>query len=221
MNKLTPTLAAIGLLLPLAARAQALNFGALDDAANVVHFRSGAEHGFVAGVGYARVVPVFERPLVLSADVSLAWAALDVSDHQIRIGARLPALEVRRWKLIAGVAPTLRGNETAINRMTNLGVDVAMVGGYYARRWFAAAELGFDWALSTYIAHKDSYRTLTFPDARDGWYANPGGNARAGGQGGVSFGRYDVILRAGFVRDITGAAPLLPFYGTLAVNARW
>jgi hypothetical protein len=217
----TLTVTALCLLLPLAARAQDLNLGALDEASNVVHVRTGAEHGFVAGVGYARVVPLFARPLVVSADVSLPWASLDASDYRVRLGALAPVLEVRRWKLSGGVAPTLRGTETALNRMTNVGVDLAMIGGYYARRWFAAAELGFDWALSTRVAHNDSYRALVYPAARDGWYANPGGNARAGGQSGVSFGRYDVVLRAGLVRDVRGEVPLLPFYATLSMNARW
>jgi hypothetical protein len=215
------SLTAVCLLLPMAARAQELNLGALDDTTNVVHVRTGAEHGFVAGVGYARMVPLFARPFVLSADVSLPWASLDASDYRLRLGALAPVLEVRRWKLSGGVAPTLRGTETTLSRMTNVGVDLTVIGGYYAPRWFAAAELGFDWALSTHVAHNDHYRTLVYPGARDGWYANPGGNARAGGQGGVSFGRHDIVLRAGLVRDLRGEVPLLPFYATLALNARW
>ena len=105
--------------------------------------------------------------------------------------------------------------------MTGVGADVGAVGGYYARHWFVAGELGFDWAMSTYVAHSDAYRSAVFDGARDGWYPNPGGNARAGLQGGVSFGRYDAILRLGQVRGIDGDPPLLPFYGTLALDARW
>jgi hypothetical protein len=217
----TLAIAAACLLLPLAARAQELNLGALDETTNVVHVRTGAEHGFVAGVGYARVVPFFARALIVSADVSLPWASLDASDYRVRLGALAPVVDRGRWKLSGGVAPTLRGTETPLNRMTNVGVDLALVGGYYARRWFTAGEVGFDWALSTHVTHNETYRALVYPEARDGWYANAGGNGRAGAQGGLSFGRYDVVLRAGLVRDVAGEAPLLPFYGTLAVNARW
>jgi hypothetical protein len=49
----------------------------------------------------------------------------------------------------------------------------------------------------------------------------PGGNVRAGSQGGVSFGRDDVILRVGQVRGVDGDPPLLPFYGTLALETHW
>lgn len=58
--------------------------------------------------------------------------------------------------------------------------------------------------MSTYVDHTDAYRSLVYAGARDGWYANPGGNLRAGLQGDVSFGRYDVIPRLGEVRDTGG-----------------
>jgi hypothetical protein len=206
---------------PVAARAQELNLAALDETSNVVHVRTGAEYGFVAGVGYSRVVPLLERRLVLTGDATLPWATLDASDYRVRVGAMLPLVGARRWKLAGALAPTVRGVKTELSRMTDLGADAALVGGYYARRWFAAAEVGFDWALTTYVAHTDTYRDNVYGGARDGWYANAGGNARAGAQGGVTLGRSDVILRAGAVRDVSGGEPLLPFYATLAVNAKW
>jgi len=211
----------LGLLVPLSAQAQEVNLGALDQASNVVHVRSGAEYGFVAGAGYSRVVPFLDRQLVLTGDFTLPWAGLDLSDYQLRVGALVPIVGARRWKLAASVAPTVRGTKNDIGRMTDLGADLGVVGGYYAPRWFVAAELGFDWAMTTHVSNSDLYRSTVYPGARDGWYTNPGGNARAGLQGGVSFGRHDIILRIGEVRDTSGQPPLLPFYGTLAFDTRW
>jgi hypothetical protein len=219
--KLAAMLAVGVLLLPLSAQAQALNLGALDGASHIVHVRTGAEYGFVAGVGYARIVALPDRSLVLTADATLPWAALDLNDYQLRVGGALPLVEARRWKLAAAIAPTLRGTRNELSRMTAVGTDVGVVAGYYAPRAFAAAELGFDGAFTTYVAHTQAYRQNLFAGARDGWYSMPGGNVRAGLQGGLSFGRYGVILRAGMVRDVSGEAPLIPFYGTLGVNARW
>ena len=105
--------------------------------------------------------------------------------------------------------------------MVSLGVDTGLVGGYYARNWFVAGELGFDLALTTHVEHSDAYRMNVHSDAMDGWYANAGGNLRGGVQAGASFARYDVILRAGQVRDVGGGPPLIPFYGTLTVATRW
>ena len=209
------------LLLPALVRAHEMNLGALEQSSNVVQVRTGAEYGFVAGIGYARVVALPERPLLLTAGATLPWAAFDIQDYRLRVGGALTLLDVRRWKLLAGVSPTLSSTKNELSRMTAIGTDVGVVGGYYARRAFVATEVGFDWALTTYVAHTEAYRQNVYAGARDGWYSNPAANLRGGLQAGLSFGRYDVVLRAGLVRDITGEPPLLPFYGTLAVNAKW
>jgi hypothetical protein len=212
----------LGLCAPLAARAQEINFGALQEAEpNRVHLRTGAEHGFVLGVGYSRTVPLFDRMLVLTGDLTLPWAELDVADYRARAGFMLPLIGPERWKLAGGIAATLRGTDNELGRMTNVGADFAFAGGYYAPRWFAAGEFGFDWAATTYVDHHEEYREIVYEDAEDGWYLSPGANIRAGLQGGLSLGRYDVILRAGMVRDITGEPPLLPFYGTLEMAMRF
>ncbi len=119
------------------------------------------------------------------------------------------------------VASSLRGTSSGIGTMTDVGVDASLVGGFYARRWFVALESGADFALSTHITHSDGYRMSSYPDAKDGWYADAGANIRGGAQAGIRFDRYDVTLRVGQVRDSTGEAPLLPFYGTLTVGAGW
>src|SRR4029077_6327263 len=67
---------------------------------------------------------------------------------RLRVGAMMPVIGGRRWKLAGAVAPTLRGTETGISRMTDLGVDLAAVGGYYTRPWFAAGARGFAWELA-------------------------------------------------------------------------
>jgi hypothetical protein len=212
----------MGLLLPLAAQAQAVNFGALKETQpNSVHLRTGAEYGFVVGLGYARTLPFLDRTLVLSGDVTLPWAEFDVSDYQVRAGVMLPIVGPDRWKLIGGIAPTLRGTSNQISRMTSIGADLTLAGGYYAPHWFAAGELGFDLALTTHLHNTELYRSTAYADAKDGWYAAPGGNARLGVQGGASFGQYDVILRVGMLRDVAAEPPLFPFYGTLAFAMHW
>jgi hypothetical protein len=117
--------------------------------------------------------------------------------------------------------PSVRGDSSAISRMASVGLDTSLVGGYYGRRWFVALESGVDLALTTHVAHTDAYRMYGYADAKDGWYADPGANLRGGLQAGVTVARYDVTLRIGQVRDSTGAAPLLPFYGTLSVGTGW
>jgi hypothetical protein len=207
---------------PSAARAQEVNLASLDDApANRVYVRAGAEHAFVAAVGYARAVRWPGRCVLLSGELAAPWAGLDASDFRLRAGLLVPVAALGRWRLAGTVSPTLRGTENELGRMTSLGADLGAAAGHYAARWFLAAEVGFDWALATHVAHGALYRQAVHADARDGWYSSPGGNFRLGLQAGASFGPVDLALRAGQHRDVGGAAPLLPFYGTLALGARW
>jgi hypothetical protein len=217
--------AAFGLVLvaPLVARAQEVNLSAIedDDSTNHVYLRTGAEYGFVAGVGYARSVSLLDRRILLTGDLTTPWAGIDASDYRLRAGVQVPIVGSRRWKLAGAIAPTLRGTKNDVARMIGLGTDLGLTGGFYARHWFLAGEVGFDWAMATHVANSDLYRTDVYAGARDGWYATPGGNFRYGVQAGASFGRHDLVLRAGQLRDISGGSPLLPFYGTLSLDTRW
>ncbi len=212
---------AICLLAPLTAHAQEVNLSQLGAEPNRVFVKTGAEYAFVAGVGYSHALPFLDRHLVLSAEATVPWAAFDLSDYSVRVGALVPIVGAAGWNLAGSLAPIVRGTESTISRMTNVGADLAIVGGYYTRSWFAAVEAGLDLAVSTNVTHSDDYRMTVYADAKDGWYANPGGNVRAGVQAGMAFDRYDVIVRAGQVRDVSGDPPLFPFYATVAVDSRW
>jgi hypothetical protein len=204
------------------AQAQEINLASLDDdAANYVHVRTGAEYGFVAGVGYARAVTVGNHQLLLTGDMTLPWANIDASDYRVRVGAALPLAFTHHWRAAIALAPTVRHTVNDVATMTSVGADASATGGYYARHWFAAGELGFDWNGVTHINNSELYRETVYAGARDGWYGDYGGNIRMGVQGGASFSRYDVVLRVGTLRDAGGEDPLLPFYGTLTLAARW
>lgn len=204
-----------------AAHAQELNLSSVDAEPNRVHVTTGAEHGFVAGAGYTRVLPFLDRHLALTGEAIFPWAGVDLSDYKLRARALVPLVGTTHVKLAASVSPILRSTKNDVGRMTNAGVDMGLVGGYYARRWFVGLEAGFDALLSTHVAHSAEYRDQAFMDAKDGWYSNTGGNLRGGVQGGIAVGRYDVTLRAGQIRDVSGGKPMLPFYGSLSVDARW
>jgi hypothetical protein len=214
--------AALVFLLASAAGAQELNLARIDgEAPNHLHVRTGAEYGLVGGVGYARAVPLAGRTVLLGGDLTVPWGNLDAGDWRLRASALVPLAAGERWKLSASVAPTVRSTSDDAARLIGLGVDVGAAAGYCATGWFAAAELGLDWEIATHVTSSDAYRKLVFADARDGWYAAPGGNFRAGLQGGVSLSRYDLVLRAGKLLDTGGSPPMLPLYATLTLDARW
>jgi hypothetical protein len=205
-----------------AARAQDVNLARLDEITpNRVSVRSGAEYGVVTGLGYSRAVAALGRTMLLGADVTAPWGGLDAADWRLRVSALAPLVGSDRWKLAATVAPTLRETSNDVARMTALGLDAGLVGGWYAPRWFAAAEAGADWSFTTYVENSERYRRLVYAGARDGWYAMPGGNFRLGLQAGLSLSRFELALRLGRLRDLKGDGPALPLYGTVAVTTRF
>jgi len=212
----------VSLLVAAPARAQEVNLARLDEGpANRVYVRTGAEWAFVAGVGYARTVSVARHPMLLVGELSAPWVAANTSDYQARLGVLAPILGRGRLKLAGSLEPTLRGTHNDLGRMTALGADAGLTGGYYAHGWFLAGEFGFDYTLTTHITQSKLYRDTVYENARDGWYVNPGGNYRLGGQAGLSFSRFDVILRGGILRDMKGNLPMFPYYATVAVVAAW
>ncbi len=198
-----------------------INFAALDEGTNVATLTTGAEHGLVLGTGYGRMLSVADQPILVGGDLTLGWAEVDIEDFRLRAGALAPLLGHGHWKVIGGLAAIVRGTDNEAARMTNVGADLAILAGRYTRRWFVAAEVGFDWAMATYIDHSDAYRMQVYAGARDGWYGNPGGMFRAGLEGGITFGRYDVSLRAGRLVDTAGQPALFPWYATLGFDTRW
>jgi hypothetical protein len=206
---------------PLTAHAQDINFGALADDTNIATVSAGADQGLVLGAGYGRVLAYGDRPLVVGVDFALQWAEVDIEDFRFRLGAIAPIVGRGNWKVVGAAASIVRGTNNETARMITFGQDVAVLAGRYSRHWFAVAELGFDWALATHIAHSDAYRMQVYADSRDGWYGNAGGTLRAGIQTGVSVRGNDVILRAGRLVDIGGNPPLFPFYATLGYDRRW
>jgi hypothetical protein len=212
----------VSLLAATPARAQEVNLARIDEGpANRVYVRTGAEWAFVAGLGYERSTSVARHPVLLVGELSAPWAAANASDYQARIGALAPIVGWRGFKLAGSLEPTLRGTHNDLARMTALGADAGLTGGYYVERWFLAGEFGFDYALTTHIAQSQLYRDTVYANARDGWYINPGGNFRLGGQAGLSVSRFDVILRGGILRDMKGNLPIFPYYATVAVVAAW
>ena len=205
-------------LAPVAAHAD--NFAAIAEGQNVTTVTTGVEHGLVVGAGYEHVASIAGRPIVIGGDFSVSAAGMDPSDSRVRIGALVPIVRGGAWQWIGGFAAVTTSTDNDVARMIDVGADFAMLGGYYAPRWFAAAELRFDWAIATHIAQSDAYK-MQYSGARDGWYGNAGGLIRGGLQTGVSFGGNDLTLCGGMMRDDAGNPPMLPFYATLAYDRRW
>jgi hypothetical protein len=201
------------------AAADELNFATITpERPNIVGARTGLDSALVFELDYRRIVEVLGRTSAIGVELAAPGAELDASDYRVSAGAAIPLVGGDHWKLIAHLSPTLRSTENGLNRMLAVGADTRLTGGFYARRWFAAGELGVDWVAASHIRHSDEYRDVVYADAEDGWYRNPGGTLYVGAHAGLSFSRFDVVLRAGRQQHVTMDAQTMPFFATLGVN---
>jgi hypothetical protein len=191
------------------------------DRPHIISVRTGLDHALTGQLGYDHVLApraLGGRLLILGADLTMPWARPDLGDLALRLGATMPLVESGSWKLAARLGPTVRTTDNALARMVAVGADAELVGGYYRRRGFVAAEAGIDWAAATHITNSDAYKMNVYPDAQDGWYRSTGGTIRAGVQGGLSLSSYDIVLRVGRPIAIDLDAQTIPFYAMLGVN---
>ncbi len=209
-------------LVSRSAAAAPINVSALEkERPNIVLLETGAEYAFLVRAGYARRFDVLNRPLIVGAELTVPWAGFDFADYQVRVRTTMPLVGDGHFKLVGQLSPTLRGISNETVRMTSLGIDVGLLGGYYGTHFFVLGELGFDWATTTYVHHKDRYRELVYAEAKDGWYAPGGGNFRVGLVAGYSGKNFDLWLRGGISRDIEMRQTLLPFFATLGGSYRF
>jgi hypothetical protein len=190
------------------------------DAANAVELRAAADDAFVAEVAYARAIHA-SIPLVVDAQLDVPWAELDARDWRLRIGVTAPIAISGRWHVIPRLAPTLRASANDMASLLGVGVDVATLAGYFAPRWFIAAEVGFDADLASRVAPTSDYRMYVNDEAPTGWYSTLGGELRYGATFGTTFGANDLGLRAGMLLQSDGTPPTLPFYAVLSYARRW
>lgn len=199
-----------------------INRAALDGTRpNMAHVRVGAEYAFVGGIGYSRALALGGRTLLLSGTLTAPWAEADLHDYDVRVGAIVDIAGSSRWGLMGGLGSSIRGTKNKMGSLTSVAADGVLLGGYWSPRWFAIVEGGYDDAIATHLTHSEYYRSTYYAEARDGWYADTGSNIRLGAAGGLSFGRYDLVLRAGLARDREGHPQLLPAYATLDLNIRF
>src|SRR3954463_11550173 len=90
---------AAALILASPAWAQNVNLARIDEQTpNHVQVRSGAEYGFVAGVGSAWSVVVLDRTFLLGGDATLPWGGFDAGDYSLRTSALIPIVGVDHWR---------------------------------------------------------------------------------------------------------------------------
>ncbi|WP_281634182.1 hypothetical protein [Flavobacterium luteolum] len=209
----------ISLLTSHISQAQAINWKSLQENQKyILNVNAGWDYSFVYGLSYGYHLKT-KIPIILESSISLASGEVIFDDFKTKIGGQMNVYQIENFRfnvLLHGIY-RLYGNPLVT--LQNFGADASTTIGYYKQKWFIAGEFGFDKAIVTHFKHSDIYKDV-YPNVKNGWYEpTTGGNFNFGVQGGYSFNRSDITLRAGKVmNEDFKSTPLIPFYVQLGYN---
>lgn len=209
----------ISLLTSQISQAQTINWESLqENQKHILNVNAGWDYSFVYGLSYGYHLKT-KIPIILESSVSFASGEVIFDDFKTKIGGQLNLYQIENFRFNASLHGIYRRYGNPLVTLQNFGADAGIVIGLYKPKWFIAGEFGFDKAIVTHFKHTAIYEAV-YPDVKNGWYEpTTGGNFNFGIQGGYSFSRSDITLRAGKVmNEDFKSMPLIPFYVQLGYN---
>lgn len=157
-------------------------------------------------------------------------AARDGRTYDAALGVSWVAPLWRGLGITGVVSFTLASARNPNADLVGLGLDLSLAPGWYAARWFVAAELGWAPNYALHVKHRAALAATfsdRYPDGhagdgpRDGWYRGTANRLRAGLQAGVAIRRrVSLYAGAGFSHSpgelgvvVFPDVGLLPFFG--------
>lgn len=209
-------------MLTLVASSQNVNWENPAATRHLIYAGAGADYGVVYYLGYACKIRTKAFPALANIEYSFPSGNKVFDDYKVKLGGQVRLVKLGHFQVTAKVNAVVRRFENNFARLFNFGSDMSGIIGYYRTKWFIAGEAGFDKAIVTNFKHSPVYKSQ-YAGAQDGWYEPAtGGNFYYGLQGGISFGRHDLTLKAGriLVQDFK-STPLLPYYGAISYMIRF
>jgi hypothetical protein len=187
---------------------------------HLINLNIGWDYGSTIGIGYGYKLRT-DLPVVLNVDFSLPFGSKVLDDFKVKLGGQVELVRQGNFSATVKAYAIFRRYQNIMARLLNFGSEFSGVCGYYRPNWYAAAEFGFDKAITTHIKNSAQMREY-FLEVKDGWYIPTAGNFFYGIQGGYSFNRYDVYLKIGktVTQDLKTAA-MIPFYLQLGLNSKF
>jgi hypothetical protein len=213
------TTAFILLLTTHALHAQVNNWSTSDkEKQHIVGTAFGADFGVVSSFVYGYKTRMLKRPVITGVEFSFPYGEKMMDDWKVKAGGQIKLIGTGPLAFSARVQFVTRRYQNDLVKMIGFGSDLALTGGYYKRKWFVAAEAGFDKAIVTQLRHTEKMRENYA--ARDGWYMSTGGNFYYGIQAGLHAGRcWLFYLRGGKVMEQDFKhSPTLPLYAQIGIN---
>lgn len=202
-------------------RAQSVNWAnAAKEHQHQLNLNAGWDYGLGLGMGYGYRLQ-YEMPVILNITYAFPCGNKWLDDFKTRAGVQARLLQMGHFSFAAQVHGIFRRYGSPSVRLLNFGSDMSGVIGYYKKKWFVAAEAGFDKAIATNFKHTDVFKE-NFPEVQDGWYQPAtGGNFYYNLQVGYSFKQSDVYIKAGKVltQDFK-TTPTIPFSAQVGCNIK-
>jgi hypothetical protein len=193
------------------------NAARFDDARRVAAVSVGVDPAVLATAAYGQRARIGGPAVRFGVEGSVAAGNADVRDFRLRLNAETVLLRWQSVRATGRLGFVTHGTTNTVHHAFGFGADAGGALGLYRSHWFAAGEATFDKAIVTHLAHTAQYRA-DFAGAQDGWYLATGGTWRVGGLLGTSFGRNEIVVRAGVPRTQGGEPLLVPAYATLGVG---
>lgn len=186
---------------------------------HILQVNAGLMHGFSFGAGYSYKINERLFPAFLHLEHSFVSGGNLLEDFKSKAGGSVNWVRYRNFHFSTGVYGVFRRFENDFARLSNFGSEVNGVAGYYRKKWFAAAEAGFDKAIVTHFKHSAAYKSQ-YPGVVNGWYEpSTGGNFYYGFCAGISMNKHDLVIRIGkTLSEDFKTEPLVPLYGQIGFN---
>jgi hypothetical protein len=201
------------------AYSQKLNWEALQPTQrHIINVNIGWDYGITLGAGYGYQLKT-KMPVILNVSHSSPFGKNVTDDFKSKIGAEVRFYRLNHIHFSTAINSVFRRYQSPLVSLSNFGGEVSLTTGYYRKKYFVAAEGGFDKAIVTHFKHSNSFKDV-FPTVQDGWYEPAtGGNFHYGIKTGFSMKNNNLCLRLGKVvtQDLK-ITPLIPFYAELGYS---
>lgn len=201
--------------------AQNINWKRLsNEQTHLISLNVGWDFASTIGIGYGYNLKT-SIPIVMDVQFSLPFGNNLLDDFKVKLGGQAELLTLGNFSATVKAYGIFRRYENKIARLLNFGSEFSGVVGYYQPTWHAAAEFGFDKAVTTHVKHS-AFTRDRFPDAKNGWYIPTAGNFFYGIQAGYSFESFDIYSKIGktITQDFKTTA-LIPYYLQLGFERKF
>ena len=199
--------------------AQDVNFRGLDNTKHLIGIHSGVDYGSYYGVSYGYVMRTRFTPIVFGTEFTVPFGSNLVDDWKFRTGAHAELFHYKGLSINARLTYIFRRYSSDLATMLNLGSDITLNIGYAKPKWSVMAFANYDKPSLTRIENK--LLKEYYPEIKDGWYDESGGNYKFGVRGQVSYKSWNTFVTVGkhYGRNFENN-PTIPFFAEVSVQRR-